>query len=49
MTDMPNVYYKKKNFRLMTLYLKTLVDRIESCVFKKIIDVIDNKDKYNND
>lgn len=30
------------------LYLKIFINRVESCVFKEVIGVVDNKRNFNN-
>ena len=33
----------------MTLYLKTLMSKIKNCDFKRVIEVVDNQNRFNND
>lgn len=32
----------------MNLYLKTLISKVKSCDFKRIVNIINNKNKFDN-
>lgn len=48
MTNMLNIYYKFFFFVFIALFLKVFINKIEIYVFKKVIDIADNRINFNN-
>lgn len=48
MIDIPSIYYGGNFFILITQYLKTLMSKVGSCDFKKLVGSATNRNKFNN-